>query len=107
MWRDNVSRRRKRICWQVGASLREVSGKQIRWAKAKAALTTLCSRLGYLALIQLLHPHFGLLAGEGVHAAPTKRLKATVSLPLAVPSDAVNCGCSEASDDVLQAYLME
>jgi len=35
------------------------------------------------------------------------RLTPTVSLPLIVPSDAVKSGCSKASDDVLQAYLME
>ena len=61
-----------------GASLRDVSGEQICWAKTKAALTTLCSRLGYLAPFQRFHPHLGLLAGEGGHAAPTKRLKAIV-----------------------------
>ncbi len=37
----------KRICRQVEkASLCEVSGEQIRWAKAKAALTTAWTRLG-------------------------------------------------------------
>ena len=69
----------KQICCKVEkSSLRDIPWEQIRWAKSKAALTTLCSRLGYLALIQLLHPHLGLLAGEGAHHAPTKRLKATV-----------------------------
>ena len=37
-------------------------------------LTTLCSRLGYLALIQLLHAHLGLLAGEGAPAASARQV---------------------------------
>jgi hypothetical protein len=43
----------------------------------EARLTTCCSRLGYLALIQRHYPHLGLLAGEDSHAAPTKRLNTT------------------------------
>ena len=37
-----------------------------------------CSRLGYLAPIQLLHPHFSSLSSKGAHAATAKRLNRTV-----------------------------
>jgi len=61
----------QRICRQVEeASLQEVSGEQIRWTKAKAALTLFCTRLRYRRQVRLLHAHCSRSLGAGITPNP-------------------------------------
>jgi len=65
-------------------SLREFSGKQIRWVKVKACANHALQPTWLSCANSTLLSAFSLLASDGTHAAATKRLKAIVSTAVAM-----------------------
>ena len=54
--------------------------ERIRWAKSKGRANHALHATWLIgALFEFFHPHCGRFAGEHAHAAPAKRVKATVS----------------------------